>query len=115
MHTTGVPGMFQLLPGPCIHRPLCCVTYAQQPGGAWAYQSPRCTEKYLNQTLTDLIVSRILVEAKRELYLTSKSVKRVSAELGYQDEFYFSRLFKKKVGVSPDIYRKTVGFAKLEK
>ena len=74
----------------------------------------KITKKYLNQTLTDLIVSRILVEAKRELYLTSKSVKKVSAELGYQDEFYFSRLFKKKVGVSPDVYRKTVGFAKLE-
>ena len=75
----------------------------------------KITKRYLNQTLTDLIVSRILVEAKRELYLTSKSVKRVSAELGYQDEFYFNRLFKKKVGVSPDIYRRTVGFAKLEK
>lgn len=75
----------------------------------------KITKKYLNQTLTDLIVSRILVEAKRELYLTSKSVKKVGAELGYQDEFYFSRLFKKKVGVSPDVYRRTVGFAKLEK
>mgnify|MGYP001799605129 CR=1 FL=1 len=75
----------------------------------------RITKKYLNQTLTDLIVSRVLVQAKRELYLTSKSVKSVSAELGYQDEFYFSRLFKKKVGVSPDVYRRTVGFAKLEK
>ncbi|MFK7952438.1 MAG: helix-turn-helix domain-containing protein [Ekhidna sp.] len=75
----------------------------------------KITKKYLNQTLTDLIVSRILVEAKRELYLTSKSVKQVSGELGYQDEFYFSRVFKKRVGVSPDLYRKTVGFAKLEK
>lgn len=75
----------------------------------------KTTKKYLNQTLTDLIVSRIIVEAKRELYLTSKSVKQISANLGYQDEFYFSRLFKKKVGVSPNIYRKTVGFAKLER
>ncbi|MDW3196455.1 MAG: helix-turn-helix domain-containing protein [Cytophagales bacterium] len=75
----------------------------------------KISKKYLNQTLTDLIVGRIVIEAKRELYLTSKSVKRVSAELGYQDEFYFSRLFKKKVGVSPDVYRRTVGFAKLEK
>lgn len=74
----------------------------------------KITKKYLNQTLTDLIMSRIMVEAKRELYLTSKSVKQVGGELGYQDEFYFSRVFKKKVGVSPDVYRKTVGFAKLE-
>ena len=75
----------------------------------------RITKKYLNQTLTDLIMNRIIVEAKRELYLTSKSVKQVGGELGYQDEFYFSRVFKKKVGVSPDVYRRTVGFAKLER
>ncbi|TRX49053.1 helix-turn-helix domain-containing protein [Fulvivirga sp. M361] len=75
----------------------------------------RITKKYLNQTLTDLIINRIIVEAKRELYLTSKSVKQVGGELGYQDEFYFSRVFKKKVGVSPDVYRRTVGFAKLER
>ena len=47
--------------------------------------------------------------------LTSKSVKVVSVALGYQDQFYLSRLFKKKVGVPPDVYRKTVGFAKFEK
>lgn len=72
-------------------------------------------KKYLNQTPTALITNRIVIEAKRELYLTSKSIKQISAALGYPDEFYFSRLFKKKVGVSPDIYRKTVGFGKLEK
>ncbi len=73
-------------------------------------------KKYLNQTLTSLIAHRIVVAAKRELYLTSKPIKQIAANLGYQDEFYFSRFFKKKVGLSPDIYRKTVGgFAKLEK
>lgn len=72
-------------------------------------------KKYLNQTLTVLITNRIIIAAKRELYLTSKPVKQIAAALGYDDEFYFSRFFKKKVGVSPDVYRKTVGFAKLEK
>ena len=72
-------------------------------------------KKYLNQTLTSIITNRIIIGAKRELYLTSKPVKQIAAALGYDDEFYFSRFFKKKVGVSPDIYRKTVGFAKLEK
>lgn len=71
-------------------------------------------KKFLNQTPTALITNRIVVAAKRELYLTSKPVKQIAASLGYDDEFYFSRFFKKKVGVSPDIYRKTVGFAKLE-
>lgn len=72
------------------------------------------TKKYLNQTTSDLISQKIVIEAKRELYLTSKPVKQIAAHLGYEDEFYFSRFFKKNVGVSPDIYRKTVGFAKLE-
>ena len=72
------------------------------------------SKKYLNQTPSSLISNRIIMEAKRELYLTSKPVKQVAAQLGYDDEFYFSRFFKKKVGVSPEIYRKTVGFAKLE-
>ncbi|UZO79613.1 helix-turn-helix domain-containing protein [Aquimarina sp. ERC-38] len=72
-------------------------------------------KKYLQQTLSSLISNRIIMEAKRELYLTSKPLKQIAASLGYEDEFYFSRFFKKKVGVSPDHYRKTVGFAKLEK
>ncbi|TAI48391.1 helix-turn-helix domain-containing protein [Flagellimonas allohymeniacidonis] len=71
-------------------------------------------KKYLNLTPSSLISNRIIIEAKRELYLTSKPIKQIAAYLGYDDEFYFSRFFKKKVGVSPDIYRKTVGFAKLE-
>lgn len=72
-------------------------------------------KKYLQQTPSSLISNRIIIEAKRELYLTSKPLKQIAANLGYDDEFYFSRFFKKKVGVSPDNYRKTVGFAKLEK
>ncbi|GAA3651609.1 helix-turn-helix domain-containing protein [Flavivirga jejuensis] len=75
----------------------------------------KMVKKYLNLTLTCLITNRIIIAAKRELYLTSKPVKQIATFLGYEDEFYFSRFFKKKVGVSPDIYRKTVGFAKLEK
>lgn len=96
-----------------------CEVHAPQSYAELLCMSPKTlakiTKKYLNKTLTDLIVGRVMIEAKRELYLTSKSVKEISSILGYQDEFYFSRLFKKRAGVSPDIYRKTVGFAKLEK
>jgi AraC family transcriptional regulator, transcriptional activator of pobA len=68
---------------------------------------------YFGKTLTDLIAERLIIEAKRELYLTSKPVKEIAFALGYEDEFYFSRYFKKKVGVSPQIFRNTVGFDKL--
>lgn len=74
----------------------------------------KLSKKHYNKTLSNLISERIIIEAKRELYLTSKSVKEISMELGYEDEFYFSRFFKKNTSTSPSVFRKTVGFAKAE-
>lgn len=73
----------------------------------------RTSRSYFGKTLTDLIAERMIVEAKRELYLTAKPVKQIAFELGYIDEFYFSRYFKKNVGVSPRIFRDRVGFDKM--
>jgi AraC-like DNA-binding protein len=70
----------------------------------------KISKKYFNKTLTDLIAERIVIEAKRELYLTNKTVKEIAYGLGYQDEYYFSRFFKKNTEVSPQMYRETVGF-----
>ena len=70
----------------------------------------RITKTHLNKTLTFLISERIIVEAKRELYLTNKPIKQIAYELGYEDEYYFSRFFKTNTDVSPQIYRNTVGF-----
>jgi len=74
----------------------------------------RIAKTHFNKTLTNLITERIIIEAKRELYLTNKSVKEVAYELGYDDEYYFSRFFKKNVNISPQAYRETVGFGKAE-
>ena len=74
----------------------------------------KIAKTHFNKTLTNLITERIIIEAKRELYLTNKSVKQVAYELGYDDEYYFSRLFKKNVNISPQTYRETVGFGKAE-
>lgn len=70
----------------------------------------KIAKTYLNKTLTFLISERIIIEAKRELYLTNKSVKQIAYELGYDDAYYFSRFFKTNTEVSPQIYRNTVGF-----
>lgn len=74
----------------------------------------KITKTYFNKTLTDLIAERIVIEAKRELYLTNKSVKEIAYSLGYDDEHYFSRFFKKNADVSPQLYRETVGFARAD-
>jgi AraC-like DNA-binding protein len=80
------------------------------------YISPKAlakiTKTHFNKTLSSLINERIIIEAKRELYLTDKTVKEIAYELGYEDEFYFSRFFKVNAEVSPQLYRDTVGFAR---
>lgn len=37
---------------------------------------------------------------------TNKNIKEIAYELGFESEFYFSRIFKKKIQVSPAEYRK---------
>lgn len=75
----------------------------------------KLAKSHFNKTLTDLISERIIIEAKRELYLTNKAVKEIAYELGYEDEHYFSRFFKTNADVSPQSYRETVGFGKSER
>lgn len=72
----------------------------------------KLAKTHFNKTLTDLIAERIVIEAKRELYLTNKPVKEIAFDLGYDDEYYFSRFFKNNADVSPQLYRETVGFGK---
>lgn len=72
----------------------------------------KITKAHFNKTLSSLINERIIIEAKRELYLTDKTVKQIADELGYEDEYYFSRFFKVNADVSPQLYRETVGYAK---
>ncbi len=74
----------------------------------------KLVKSHLNKTLTELITERIMLEAKRELYMTHKSIKEIAWCLGYSDEYHFSRLFKNNSGVSPMVYRQTVGFGKAE-
>jgi AraC-like DNA-binding protein len=75
----------------------------------------RIIKQYYNRTLTNLIAERVIIEAKRELYLTSKPVKAIAYELGFGDEFHFSRYFKNHTDASPQIYRNTVGEGVAEK
>lgn len=65
----------------------------------------RIVREHLGTTPTDLIRNRILIHAKWQLLHTLKPVKEVARELGFGDELYFSRLFKKATGQSPTFFR----------
>jgi AraC family transcriptional regulator, transcriptional activator of pobA len=74
-------------------------------------QLGKLAKQHYNKTLTDILSERKLVAARRELYLTQKSVKTIAFDLGFQDPHYFSRFFKKNMGVTAEEYRKQVGSA----
>lgn len=53
------------------------------------HMSPKALGKlakmHFNRNITSLIADRIIIEAKRELYLTHKPIKQIAYELGYED------------------------------
>jgi AraC-like DNA-binding protein len=65
----------------------------------------RLVKTHFGKTLTELIRERILNHAKWELLHTLRPVKEIARELGYDDELYFSRLFRKETGRSPTEFR----------
>ena len=53
-------------------------------------------------------IQRKMRKACELLIQTDQSVKAISENLGYDDQYYFSRLFKKIQGVSPTHYRDSI-------
>jgi AraC family transcriptional activator of pobA len=67
------------------------------------------------RTPSQIIQERIIVEAKRLLYYTDRSIKHITFELGFEDVSYFSNFFKKNTGVSPSDFRNLPEGSKEEK
>lgn len=63
------------------------------------------TKKYYKKTISSLINEKIILKAKWELLHTNTQIKQIAAELGFNDEYYFSRFFKKHIGLSPKQFR----------
>jgi AraC-like DNA-binding protein len=65
----------------------------------------RFTKTHFGRTMTDIVRERLLIDAKWELLHTLKPVKQIASELGFGDELYFSRFFKKATGRAPTAFR----------
>jgi len=72
--------------------------------------SKRCM-RYFKKTPSQLIQERLILEAKKQLHLTRQSIKEIAYNLKFQDEFYFSRVFKKVTKVSPQTFRDKTGIS----
>lgn len=56
-------------------------------------------------TISAYIQQLRIQRAKYLLLISNRSIADISEEIGYQDSLYFSRIFKKVVGVNPSQYR----------
>lgn len=59
----------------------------------------------LNQSVSEIIETRKMTEAKNLLAHSHKTVSEIGYELGYQDKSYFTNVFKRKSGQTPTEFR----------
>lgn len=84
--------------------------YAGQLGIAPNTFSKQCKDYFLKSP-SQLIHERVILEAKKQIHLTYKSMKLIAADLNFDDENYFSRYFKKHTGITPTTFREDVGIS----
>lgn len=64
-----------------------------------------CVKNATGHSVSYHIQQRVILEAKRLLYHSDRSVKQIAAQLGYNDYPYFSRLFTRVAGMSAIAFR----------
>ncbi len=60
----------------------------------------------MNQSVSEIIETRKLIEAKNQLTHTNKTISEIGFDLGFNEKAYFSKVFKKKSGQTPSEFRK---------
>ncbi|TDS17492.1 AraC family transcriptional regulator [Sphingobacterium paludis] len=64
--------------------------------------------RIMQQSVSEIIETRKLIEAKNLLMTSDKPVATIGYELGYTDKAHFSHIFKKKSGQTPTAFRKEI-------
>lgn len=83
------------------------------PSVAWCAEQLHLSANYFGDlikketgnTALDYIQSRLIDEAKTMIFDHSKSINNIASDLGFKYQQHFTRLFKQKTGVTPNVYR----------
>ena len=70
-------------------------------------ESKTSIKEETGETFINYVTDRRLEKGRLMLCETELSIKEISAEIGYNDQNYFSRIFKNKFGISPTDFRNT--------
>lgn len=89
------------------HRPLGVEYYAEK-----LFMSARnlnlICKGILFQTVSEIIETRKLLEAKNQLTNSDKNISEIGFDLGYNEKSYFTNVFKKRTGQTPSEFRKDI-------
>jgi AraC-like DNA-binding protein len=66
-------------------------------------------QNILQQSVSEIIETRKMIEAKNLLITTDKSISEIGYELGYNEKSYFTTAFKRKSGQTPSEFREEMG------
>jgi AraC family transcriptional regulator, transcriptional activator of pobA len=62
-------------------------------------------QSILNKSVSEIVETRKLIEAKNQLIYTDKSVSEIGFEIGFNEKTYFTSVFKKVTGTTPSAFR----------
>ena len=79
-------------------------SYAEAMGITTGQLTRICREAF-GVSAIEAIDARSIHEAKRLLGYSTLGVKQIASELGFEDEAYFGRFFRKQTGLRPTEYR----------
>lgn len=65
----------------------------------------RAIKSVTGKTASDVIIDRLILEAKRLLLFSDLSNKEVAYKLNYEDPSYFTRIFRKRTGLTPSDFK----------
>ena len=69
------------------------------------YDAQALLKNKIGLSIKSLLHQKRLLESKKEVAFTNKSIKEIAYELGFNDSAYFNRVFKKRVGKNPSQFR----------
>ena len=87
--------------------------YRRDEGVTFYAEKMNMSERNLNiicknnfqKSVSEIIETRKLIEAKNQLIHTDKSVSEIGYDLGYNEKSYFSRVFHNKLSITPTQFR----------
>ena len=78
---------------------------AERYGISISYLSSLVKEE-LHLSFSEYITAKRIQKAKELLEDETLSIEQIAEQTGYNDYFYFTKVFKKTLGISPSKYRK---------